>query len=185
MKNLLLPAFIIVALVQWYVPGKMILDSEKVLREGKTFRFLTEPVDPSNPFIGKYITLNFKEESFSVDKADDLVSANELFVLLTTDANGFARIKDVVAKEPSGNIDYVKAKLQYTTYEGNRRQLHIDYPFDKYYMDEFKAPKAEDVYRKATADTAKQTYAVVKVWKGRAVTENVIIDNTPIRELIK
>ncbi len=48
-------------------------------------------------------------------------------------------------------------------------------------MDEYKAPKAETVYRESTSDTANTTYALVKILKGEAVIENVFINNIPIR----
>lgn len=48
MKQFAIGAFIIIAIVQWFVPGKMICDKEAVLRKGKIFNFRTEPVDRSS-----------------------------------------------------------------------------------------------------------------------------------------
>lgn len=65
MKQFAIGAFIIITIVQWFVPGKMIWDKEAVLRKGKVFNFRTEPVDPSHPFKGRYIALSFKENEFT------------------------------------------------------------------------------------------------------------------------
>jgi len=181
MKTLLLPAFIIIALVQWFVPGKMIFDREAILKNGQTFRFLTEPVDPSNPFVGKYIILNFKEERFTVSNPDKYSYNQDIYVLLQNDSSGFAHVKGISATAPAAGSAFVKAKVRWI----NAKEIMINYPFDKYYMDEFKAPKAENAYREANIDTSRKTWAVIKVWKGNAVTENVMIDNKPIFDLIK
>jgi len=184
--KIILPLFIIVGLVQWLVPAQMIWKREEVLKKGATYRFLTEPVDPTNPFIGNYITLNFKENVGKVKRGHLLVRDQTIYVLLTTDSAGFARVKGITAVEPANEPAYVKAKVRYTTEIGitlespDSTEITIDYPFDEYYMEEYKAPKAETEYRKANRDTAQSTYAQVKIWKGTAVTENVFINNKPL-----
>jgi uncharacterized membrane-anchored protein len=184
MKKWILPVFILLALVQWLVPGKMIVDRENIVHKGKAYRFLTEPVDPANPFIGKYMVLNFKQAIFTANKTAYFESGQTIFALLQTDAAGFAKVTGLTTKEPSATTTYVKATVLYITETDAGKEVHLDYPFDKFFMEEYKAPKAEDLYRKANTDTTKKTYALVKIWKGRAVTENLIIDNKSILELI-
>ena len=184
MKKLIFPIFILVALVQWLVPGKIIFDRETILKKGTAYRFLTEPIDPSDPFIGRYVALNFKESIYHATKLSSLKTGETVFVLLKTDNAGHAKIAGISRKEPTATNAYVKARVSYDTPSGDETIIDIDFPFDKYYMEEYKAPKAEDLYRKANIDSTKKTYAVVKIWKGRAVTENVFVDNKPILELI-
>jgi uncharacterized membrane-anchored protein len=179
--KIILPVFIIVSLAQWLVPAKMIFNSKEVLKKGKAYRFLTEPVDPTDPFKGKYITLNFKAEEFIL-KSTNITYGQTIFVLLGTDSAGFAYVTGISEKEPSNGADYVKATTQYVSKINDSAVVHINYPFDRFYMDEYKAPKAEDIYQKANRDTSKITYALVKIWKGAAVIENVIIGNKPIQE---
>src|SRR5690554_461138 len=66
-KKFLFIAFILVAIIQLAVPAKMIWDKENVLKSGKEFKFETAPVDPTDPFRGKYIALNYKENTYSSD----------------------------------------------------------------------------------------------------------------------
>ena len=56
--------FVLVALAQLYVPAKMIWDQEDVLKNGSEYKFKTDPVDPNDPFRGKYITLSFDNNTF-------------------------------------------------------------------------------------------------------------------------
>ena len=51
--------FIILAVAQIAVPAQMIFGREAILKAGTAYKFSTEPVDPSDPFKGKYITLNY------------------------------------------------------------------------------------------------------------------------------
>lgn len=175
----ILPVFILVGLAQWLVPAQMIWKHEDVLQKGTTYRFLTEPVDPSNPFIGKYITLNFKESSAKINSSETLEYGQTIYVLLT-DSAGFARVKSITTKEPATQTTYVKAKVRYSSGGVDSTEVNFDYPFDKFYLEEHKAPKAEAEYRKANSDTTQSTYAQVKIWKGNAVTENVFINNKPL-----
>jgi uncharacterized membrane-anchored protein len=188
MKLLPLIAFVALAIIQWLVPGSIILKREKILKEGKIFMFLTEPVDPSEPFLGKYIHLNFKENEFAKPgKRTAAQSANfkEVYVLLEEDKDGFAKIKNLQWTKPAGQADYVKA-LAYVRSIGNDSiGFHLNYSFENFYMDEFKAPKAEEATRRHGRGPGQRTFAVVSVLHGDAVIRDVMVDDMPIREYIK
>lgn len=65
-KKILLLSFFLVAVVQLYVPSKMIWDREEVLRTGTEYKFRTAPIDPTDPFRGKYITLRFDDNTVDI-----------------------------------------------------------------------------------------------------------------------
>lgn len=185
MKYGYLLGLLILAIIQWVVPGRIIKQKNEVLHKGQAYKFKTEPVDPSHPFKGKYITLNFAENSFTDTTNRNLRSDDNVFIILGTDQRGYAIIRDLTLKEPMNNNSYVKAIVSYTSRENDSITVHIDYPFDEYYMDEYKAPKAETIYRESNRDTMNITYALVKIWEGDAVIENVFINDMPIKALIK
>jgi hypothetical protein len=58
----------------------------------------------------------------------------------------------------------------------------IEYPFNVFYMEEFKANKAEEIYRKNVTKVG-NAFAVVKVYKGQYVIIDVIINGKSIVEL--
>jgi uncharacterized membrane-anchored protein len=185
MKKIILPAFIIIALVQWIAPVKMIWDKETILQTGKMYRFETEPVDPSYPFRGRYIALNFKEDQFTIRTRRVFYNNQDIYVVFTEDARGFARIVNLSENEPAGQDNYFKAKVNYSYTSGDSANIHLSYPFDEFYMDEYKAPKAEEAYNESLRDSTKITYAAVKVYKGKAAIENVFIGDKTIRSLIE
>jgi len=183
-KKILLAVFILVALAQVFIPVKMILDREDILTEGKEYRFRTAPVDPHDPFRGKYIRLNYKDDTVEIGNEKNWTSGEEIYVFLTIDKEGFAKIKSVSKQKPTDNQDYLKAKVSYVTIN-NRNKLSIDYPFDRFYMEESKAQEAELTYRRTQRDTSKTTYAVVNIKNGDAVLKDVMINGTSIREIVK
>jgi uncharacterized membrane-anchored protein len=183
MKKYLLPIFILLVLVQWLVPGQLIWKKERILLTGKEFKFETEPVDPADPFRGRYISLNFKANIFT--SLENLKSGEKIYVELDKDKNGFAKIKNVTSKLPTSGADFIEATVNYVEYvtpnvTGNT--IHIEYPFEEYYLDEYKAPKAEELYRSSNRDNKQKTYAIVKVLNGDAVIKDVIINDRPLQD---
>lgn len=180
-KNILLTALILVAVVQISIPAKMILDRENVLKTGTEFKFRTEPVDPNDPFRGKYINLSYKQDTFRVNNKNEWAMGEVVYVALQTDKDGFAYIKSISKDVPSDNSVYVKSKLGYS--EGN--VLSINYPFDRFYLEESKAKDAEIEFRLNEQDTSKSTYALVQIKNGDAVLKDVLIDGVSVKELVK
>ena len=185
MRKLLFAGLILLALAQWIVPGLVIRNTAYVLKTGKSFKFMTEPVDPTNFFKGKYISLNFKEDQFTERNLPDLNNGQEVFVLLSIDKEGFAKIKGLSTKNPSPDTDYLIAKVLYLSSENDSTTVFVDYPFREYYMNEFKASQAEELYMEANRDSLTKTYALVKIRNGTAVIDDVIINETSIKDLTK
>lgn len=183
-KKIILPAFVIMILVQLYIPARMIFDAENVLTDGKEFMFKTAPIDPTDPFRGKYIMLTFEEASAQVSPDEEWFQGAPLFVNLTTDVEGFAKIKSVSKEEPVDTEDYIKATIRYVTGNDSFTNLSIEYPFNRFYMEESKAYDAELIYNESALDTNQVTYALVSVKKGDAVVKDVLINGVPIREAV-
>lgn len=75
------------------------------------------------------------------------------------DENGFAKIKSIQKEKPETTIDFVKSKITMVF----QNKVTVIYPFDRYYMEETKAGKAEIIYNNSIIDTNKITYALVSV----------------------
>lgn len=182
-KKIILLAFILVALVQIYFPARFIIDRSIILSSGKEFKFKTAPIDPSDPFRGKYINLNFNENTFEIQNKENWTRGETVFVLLVNDNNGFAKIKSVSKVKPLDSQDFLKAKVGYVIYDGLK--LSIEYPFDRFYMEESKASDAELTYRRAVPDSNQVTYALVNIKNGESVLKDVMINGISIREIVK
>lgn len=183
-KKFLFIAFILVAIIQLAVPAKMIWDKENVLKSGKEFKFETAPVDPTDPFRGKYIALNYKENTYSSDDSSTWKEGEEIYVILQTNTEGFAVIDHVSKDKPAGDSDFVKAKIQ--SISGLRsNKITLAYPFDRFYMEESKAYEAEQVYNNTQRSSEEPTYALVNIKNGQAVLKDVVIGGVSIVEKVK
>ncbi|MGK0379950.1 MAG: putative membrane-anchored protein [Patiriisocius sp.] len=183
-KKILLSVFILVALAQLFVPAKMILDREDILETGTEYKFKTEPIDPNDPFRGKYINLNYKEDAIEIQNEMEWLRGETIYVFLTTDNQGFAKIQSVSKENPNNEQAYLKTKVDYVTSNGSNK-LTLYLPFDRYYMEESKAYDAELAYRESQVDTNKVAYALVIIKEGEAVLKDVFIDGVSIREIVK
>ncbi|HSI89651.1 MAG TPA: GDYXXLXY domain-containing protein [Adhaeribacter sp.] len=185
-KTWLLIAFLLVALAQLYVPAQMIWSRETILAEGEEFKFRTAPIDPNDPFRGKYITLRFKEEEIEVENADDWQHNQEIYVRLQIDKQGFARPESISKDKPTTpEFPFVKATVRYVNTLNGKATMSINYPFDRFYMEESKAPEAEETYVESQLDSTQIAYALVRIKNGDAVLKDVFIDSVSITELVK
>jgi uncharacterized membrane-anchored protein len=181
MKKPVFIIFVIVALVQLAVPAKMILDKENILSFGTPYKFRTAPVDPYDPFRGKYITLRFDANQFDVPNDTSWKSDDVVYVHLGKDSLGYAKIKDITRQPPADdNIDFVKARIRYA-YDD---KVTIEYSFNHFYMEESKAADAETTYRNSQFDTAQVVYALVNVRKGEAALKDVMINDMSIADIV-
>ena len=162
----------------------MIFDREDVLATGKEFKFRTQPIDPNDPFRGKFVSLQFSENSMLIQNQIDWLNNETVFVLLTISKDGFAKIKSVSKIKPLETVDFVKAKVDYIQNSDSAR-LFIEYPFTRFYMEESKAPMAEIVYNETVLDTNIITYGLVSIKDGVAVLKDVLINETSIQEIVK
>ena len=183
-RKILLPIFIIVALTQLYIPAKMIWDREDILETGTEFKFKSAPIDPYDPFMGKYITLRFNINTFRINNPQNYVMGDAIYVSLKTDRNGFAQIAGVSKEKPSDTKEFVKAEVGWASVI-DTSYISINYSFNRYYMEESKAYEAELSYFESLRDSSKITYALVSVKNGGAVLKDVLIDEIPIREIVK
>jgi uncharacterized membrane-anchored protein len=171
--------FILVVVAQLFVPAKMIYDQERIIALGKEFKFKTRPIDPNDPFRGKYITLRFDIETHYSYKASEFKKGDDVYVLLRTDEFGMAAISDISKVKPGIELDYVVAQVN-SVFD---QRITINYPFNRYYMEESKAQKAEDLYREASRDSSQSTYAIILVRKGNASINDVVLNGESIKEI--
>lgn len=176
--------FLIVAAAQLFVPAQMILNREDVLKTGMVFKFKTRPIDPEDPFRGKYISLGF--ESTSYKTMDSIWERNQkVYAYLDIDSLGFAKI-DKVSRELliDDDKDFLEVKVdRYDNYSNN---LNIEYPFNRYYMEETKAYDAEVAVRENLRDSVlTNVYALVHIKNGESVLKDVIINDMSIKDHVK
>ncbi len=175
--------FVIVAWVQLFIPAQMIFNKEAIIETGTVYKFKTQPVDPSDPFRGKYINLNY---DIRTHKTKDSLWDNQddVYVYLENDSLGFAKINQINKTPLEINNDFVIAKVNW--YNKNEQKLNFSLPFNRYYMEETKAYDAEVAVRDMQRDSLpNSTYALVYIKNGEAVLNDVIINEVSIKDYVE
>jgi len=189
MKKLSLIVLIALAAVQFAVPVSLIRNKERILREGEVYRFLTRPIDPADPFQGRYVRLGFLHDriAWPEDEEPDLDYKARIYAIVETGDDGFARFTGWSLKPPKDG-SYLETRYggQYRTWnqasgKNEYQGLRIDIPFDRFYMDEAKAPRAETLARDATRST--NCWVEVRILDGKAVIEDVFAEGLSLRVL--
>ena len=177
---------------------------EMTLAAGSVYKMKTAPVDPADPFRGRYVAIRAVLR-LPAPLAPDVValldqvgagrpnSARKTgYAVLGNDAEGFARVVDVVPAPPrSGDYLEIKAvSLRPIGSEapGRPREFARDVvlPFDRYYMSEAAAPAAEQRYRDASRrNDDSDTWISVRVRNGIGVIEGWFIDGVRIEDAVR
>jgi uncharacterized membrane-anchored protein len=182
-KKTLLSLFVLMVIFQLYVPAKMIYDREQTIAKGTEFKFETTPIDPTDPFRGKYITLSFSENTFEISDDEIWKTGEPIYVSVLSNDDGLMQIGGISQVAPDNHQNYVKAKVQYVM-DKPTRKVFIEYPFNRYYMEESKAYDAERLHVETQVDSTNITYAVVNVRNGDAVLMDVRIDGVSISDIV-
>lgn len=173
--------FVVVALAQIFVPLHMIVDKEDTLMSGAAYKFKTRPIDPTDPFRGKYITLQYEMDHFET-RDSTYVVGEEIYIYLKNDEQGFAEVSQISKESLEVSKDYVTARVSY--YYDNKVNFHL--PFNTFYMEETKAYDAELAYTEANRDSLPaNVYALVYIKEDKAVLKDVYINDIPIQKYVE
>jgi uncharacterized membrane-anchored protein len=177
-----------VAIGQLAIPAFMIYRQETTLHDGRAYKFKTRPVDPADAFRGRYVALGFEQDhaKWRGDAKETIHYSMLAYASVQEGADGFAVVSEVGLQPPASG-DYFKVHANYRGWENTAADVFFSMPFDRYYMEEGKAPKAEAAYRNLNrrGQTNFDTYAVVRIQNGYAALEDLIVGGKPIAEAVK
>jgi uncharacterized membrane-anchored protein len=180
MNKLLGLALGLLFLLQLAVPASMIAGRELILRQGEPFRFRTAPVDPYDPFRGRFVALNLEAARAPRPAGVELEYQQKVFALLAVDEAGFAYCSGIVVEQPAeGN--YLSARIS----SFDKEQVRLQLPFDRYYAEEQLAPEIEQAYRANSRRGEQKAFIAVRVRKGRGVLEELYIEDLPVAEYLR
>jgi len=202
---LMLAALLQLGVVAWMIGGR-----EWVLANGREVKFVTRPADPADPFRGRYVALRFEADTYETDAAPGITEYRPVYAILFVDEEGYASVTGLSATQPATDVTYVKADKCWTLFAHTSRalpkdatgepapeekrpvQYRLEFPFDRYYMNEKAAPEAERRYREANRASAaedepamtRDNYLTVRLLKGRAVADQLYLQGRPVERLL-
>jgi uncharacterized membrane-anchored protein len=136
------------------------------------------PIDPNDPFRGKYIVLSFRENSTTLPMDSKLEESKSVYVVMKPGKNDFLEIDSIVRefKPVTAPSVCIKAGIRTVTESNGHKEAHIEYPFTRFYVEESKASEAEQRYLKAAGDTDSLSYGLLSVYNENVVVKDVIIN---------
>jgi uncharacterized membrane-anchored protein len=173
--------FALVAIVQLYVPASIIIKSESILKNGSKYLFKTAPIDPNDAFRGKYVQLSFEQNKIRQTGKKWEIANKDAYVEIAKDSAGFAKVTNIYLDKPKAG-DFVKV---ITRLSFSDTLVNFDLPFNRFYLEEGMAERAEELYRKNNIRGKQDSYAIVRVKSGTAVIEDLWIGGKPIKESLK
>ncbi len=176
---------LLLALAQLYAAGGMIIHHDKVLSDGQEHRFLIEPIDPSDPFRGKYLILGFEADDVMVSEPSDYEDMMDVYGILKRDKNGYTYISSIQDEMPQE--EFLKLSIDYVASRNDTlSRVILKFPFDRFYLSETKALPAEEILQKALNDGENvKPYAVVKILEGDAVLEDLVLNGRSINQILR
>ncbi|PWJ43774.1 GDYXXLXY domain-containing protein [Sediminitomix flava] len=176
--------FLLVALIQLYAPASMIFSSERILSEGETIKLKLRPIDPTDPFRGKYIILNYEDRTLESDSVSEYTSEKNVYLTFKQDSLGYS-VPFQLHHELPNNQAALKVNVYTYSSVNEKEEVQINYPHDRFYMEESKAKPAEDLVRKVLQEDQKDCYVLLKVLDGEGVIENVYIGDLPLTSALE
>ena len=180
--------FGLLCLAQLAVPVSLVVKHEDTRRNGSAWRFQTAPVDPADPFRGRYVRLAFAAERSAVPMANSgllyLREGSRLYAELAPDANGYAQMVRLHQQRPLTG-EYLDVFLRHMNFkEGADRNAppaaFVRLPFDRYYLPEAQAPEVERAYNEASRKAQANTWVEVRVLEGHPALVGLVLDGKPV-----
>ncbi|MEO0469572.1 MAG: GDYXXLXY domain-containing protein [Bacteroidota bacterium] len=173
-------AFGLLMLLYLLVPMQMILKHEQVLQSGTVYKFQPVPRDPFNPFMGRYLTLNFRDDRIPHQlDAETLAEGDAVYLPIAEDSLGYAHFTEALLAPPAEG-DYYATTIDWV----NAGELSVQMPFNRYYLNEKMAPQAEQVYDKLLREDSIDVYAQVRILDGQAVLEELYFNDLPVERFL-
>lgn len=200
-------AFLGLALIQIYLPIHWIWQHESALESGRLIHLATRPVDPHDILRGKYVRLSFAAESlrpplpaypgaragqqalavFTPGKPNPAPEPATDKTTPSAEQPDFWKITRLVElhREPALPETDIYFPVKITGVHKGKIS-RVSFPFDRYYLREDRAKRAEDLYRRLSRQRGKFAADKVRAWvslrvqAGKPVIEELYFDGLPV-----
>ncbi|MEI6872755.1 MAG: GDYXXLXY domain-containing protein [Verrucomicrobiota bacterium] len=174
---------------QWAAPLASIRTQEEVIARGEVVRIAVAAPDPYDPLRGRYLRVRPQEVDVVLGpELAHLKSGNQVWVQLEKRSDELHHIGKVTEEKPVAG-DYVQGTLRSAWTRSSNPAEHvpkmsIEWPFDRFYLNEKLAPQA-DVWLRENTRGKKTIVAELRLLKGKAVLTDLELDGRSFREILK
>ena len=174
--------FAAVVLIQLGFLSANIIRWERTLTRGQVFKIRCEPIDPYDPFRGRYVSLNLGRPQVARSGEERFEHFISAFVTLRTGEDGYAEFVSLHRTAP-GDGAFIKCQVGWYEPAPPPGKYTVVLPFDRYFLNEKLAPQAEFAFQEALRERdGSEAWIQLRVLNGNAVIEEVFVDGKPIAE---
>lgn len=178
-KSIKLILFLLIVIAQLSVPATMVIRHEYTSNKGIELKFAVIPVDPVNPYMGRYVTMQF-EKTLANPTDESYRKGEKAWVTIRLDEHGFAHPVSLLKDMPA---DSIAVPVTINSDPATRRTIPYEYTFEQYFMNEDKAQKVESRLRNSGRQRdANDVYLSVYVNGGVVSVNGLFIDGKPAEE---
>lgn len=171
--------FLLVCAAQLAWTGATIWSAEARREAGRVWRFRTAPVDPADLVRGRYVRLDFEATSGPAHGPGPFEPGQTAYALLEEGEEGFAQVSGVTRAAP--DTPDGDAHLEVRVRSAHAGRVFFEFPVDRLYLPEEKAPVAE----RLTRQLAGRTWAEIRVHEGHATLLDVFLDGVPLSQAVE
>jgi len=168
--------FLIAVIVQFYFPISSIAEKNDILENGVEYKIKTRPIDPADPFRGRYVAIDVSV-LISDNCQNEAPGSDIYFIRLSTGEDGFAEVSEIsIAPLEGEGVLRLNGRYYWRSWNNT-----VMLPYDRYYMRETGAPKAENAYRQQGADT----YVSLRVKNNKGVISGLYVGDMRIEDYVR
>jgi hypothetical protein len=180
----LLIAFIAICLMQWYVLSGWIIDSEKIIHQGKylKIRYLNPNTLQLSNRRGNYLWLNPDPNLIEFTDSAEYSLNQDIYIKYDCDQNKNCNSFQILTENTVDQPYLIKAKIQsiYPSYKNDTQKIfvaNLQYSYTQFYFNSDIPSLKLDMYNRSITDSTKKYYIGVYAWKGNAIADALWVDN--------
>lgn len=178
-----LAVFAVAAVAQWLLPLSGIWQHERVISRGTLVKIECGAPDPYDPLRGRYLAVRPAQSTVSEPEGFPRGRGRvPVWATLEAGDDGLSRIKSL-SLEPVSGPTVIPLTARYRGTTNGTDVIWLDWPFDRFYVNERLAPDADKLVAERSRD--RKTVAEVRLLDGRAVLTDILLDGVSIREVVK
>jgi len=204
MKKRIIFGFIVCGIIaQLAVLASLIIQREITLRKGTRVLFATAPVDPFDAFRGRYMHVSLTALSQHVSAAK-FTAGQTAYAVIQCDSNAVGSIASLATVKPSDGL-YIRMRVRWccpewqtvtnaarrsgkpevTSRETGKYNVQFQPVADRFYVPEKVAPEVDALSFANRRQTSQQAFACVRVYKGDAIIEDILIEGKPLLDVVR
>lgn len=183
----ILLSFFGICLVQWVVLSGWILDSEKIINEGKYLKI--RYLNPNNLYATNtnrnYLWITPDPNTIEFADSGKYVLNQNVYIQYDCDQNNACDSYRILTGEIDNDPNLIKATVEsvYPSVKNDNQKIYIanlSYPYTQFYFNGKISTEKLDLYNRSIADSTKKIYIGIYALKGKAIADALWVENVKV-----